>query len=82
MQITSEMSGSFRDLLLTLLRGERDESAEADPEAAEAQAEALHDSDGRREYRATCCRAERDYLAQRVSSAVTSSTAPQRARGL
>lgn len=30
-----------------LLRGERDESAEGDPEAAEAQAESLHDTDGR-----------------------------------
>lgn len=29
-----------------LLRGERDESAEGDPEAAEAQAETLHDTDG------------------------------------
>lgn len=47
LQISSEVSGSFRDLLLVLLRGERDESAEGDPEAAEAQAEALHDTDGR-----------------------------------
>ena len=46
-QITSEVSGSFRDLLLVLLRGERDESAEGDPEAAEAQAEGLHDTDGK-----------------------------------
>lgn len=46
-QITSEMSGAFRDLLLVLLRGERDESAEGDPEAAEAQAETLHETDGR-----------------------------------
>lgn len=41
------MSGSFRDLLLVLLRGERDESAEGDAEAAEAQADALHETDGR-----------------------------------
>lgn len=45
-KINSEVSGSFRDLLLVLLRGERDEAAEGDPEAAEAQAEALHDTDG------------------------------------
>ncbi|CBN78900.1 conserved unknown protein [Ectocarpus siliculosus] len=45
-KISSEMSGAFRDLLLVLLRGERDESAEeGDPEAAEAQAETLHDTD-------------------------------------
>ncbi|CAN0447074.1 unnamed protein product [Pylaiella littoralis] len=44
-KISSEMSGSFRDLLLVLLRGERDESAEGDPDAAEAQAEALHNTD-------------------------------------
>lgn len=33
--------------MLTLLRGERDETEEGDPESAEAQAEALHDADGK-----------------------------------
>lgn len=47
-QISSEMSGAFRDLLLVLLKGERDESSEeGDAEMAEAQAETLHDTDGR-----------------------------------
>lgn len=45
-QLDSEMSGALQTLLMNLVNGERDECPEADPDAADAQADELHESRG------------------------------------